>query len=50
MKVVKRTICSAIIWAFLMTNLSYAMPNVTWEDLPGSQKQSILLVDGQKTS
>ena len=50
MKVVKRTICSVIICIFLMTNLAYAMPNVTWEDLPGSQKQSILLVNGQKTS
>lgn len=50
MKVVKRTICSVIICIFLMTNLAYAMPNVAWEDLPGSQKQSILLVNGQKTS
>lgn len=50
MKKVKRSICSLMMCMMLMSNTAYAMPNVSWEQLPGKHNQSILLANEQNTS
>ncbi len=50
MKKVKRSVCSLMMCIVLMCNVTYAMPNVSWEQLPGKHNQSILLSGEENTS
>lgn len=47
MKRIRRSVYGVLAGMIMMTNTAYAMPNVTWGELPHTNLQSVMLTDGE---
>ena len=50
MKRIRRSVYGVLAGMIMMTNTAYAMPNVTWGELPHTNLQSVMLTDGETSS